>query len=126
MVTTIFENATDLEFNLKEGNAGVYTNIATLHPNKQNTHNVDIDPNATYREYVVATGVEGQKVFVTSDDCADNERITIVKKGDTYDKEVVVRGNTNNTPEQRLKRFFLVDFFIGIWERFILRKPATT
>lgn len=125
MVTTVFDNATDIEFNLKEGNAGVYTNIAKLLPNKQNKHNVDIDPNATYREYVVATGVEGQKVFVTSDDCADNEKITIVKNGDGFDMEVVARDTNRRTPDQRMKRFFLIDFFLGIWNRFILRKDTT-
>lgn len=124
MVTTVFDNATDLPFDLKEGNAGVYTNIARLEPNQKNTHNVDIDPNATYREYVVATGVEGQKVFVTSDDCADNAKITIVKKGDSYDMEVVARDTNRTTKDQHLKRFFLIDFFLGIWDKFILRKST--
>lgn len=126
MVTTVFDNATDLEFSLKEGNAGVYTNIATLQPNQKNTHNVDIDPNATYREYVVATGVEGQKVFVTSDDCADNEQITIIKNGDGYGMKFVKRDTSKASAVQPTKRFFLFDFFVRIWDRFVLRKSATT
>ena len=78
--TTKFVNATAIPFALKEGNAGVYTHVCNLGVNApDNQHSVEIDHNATYREYVVATNVQGQKVLVTSDDCAEFSRIEIIK-----------------------------------------------
>lgn len=81
--TTKFVNATATTFALKEGNAGVYTHVCNLGVNApDNQHSVEIDHNATYREYVVATSIQGQKVLVTSDDCAEFSRIEIIKNDD--------------------------------------------
>lgn len=80
VATTKFVNNTATPFVLKEGNAGVYRDICTLQAKPPNNeHSISMDPNATYREYVVATGIKGETVLVTSDDCADNSTITIVK-----------------------------------------------
>lgn len=80
VATTMFVNDTLTPFVLKEGNAGVYRDICTLQAKPpHNQHSISMDPNATYREYVVATGIKGETVLVTSDDCADNSTITIVK-----------------------------------------------
>lgn len=80
VATTKFVNNTTTPFVLKEGNAGVYRDICTLQAKPPyNEHSISMDPNATYREYVVATGIKGETVLVTSDDCADNSTITIVK-----------------------------------------------
>lgn len=80
VATTRFVNNTAIPFVLKEGNAGVYRDICTLQAKPPNNeHSISMDPNATYREYVVATGIKGETVLVTSDDCADNSTITIVK-----------------------------------------------
>jgi len=80
--TTKFVNATTIPFALKEGNGGVYTHVCNLGVNAPNNqHSIEIDHNATYREYVVATGIQGQKVLVTSDDCAEYSTIRIVEDG---------------------------------------------
>ena len=78
--TTKFVNATTIPFALKEGNAGVYTHVCNLDVNPPNNqHSIELDHNATYREYVVATGIQGEKVLVTSDDCAEYSTIRIIK-----------------------------------------------
>lgn len=94
--STLFVNCTDEVFELKEGNAGVFRNVATLQSKKdltKNKYKINLDPNATYREYVVATGMAGEKVLVTSDECYDSSTIKIVKKGDVYVAETSPRGS---------------------------------
>jgi hypothetical protein len=87
--TTKFVNATTIPFALKEGNAGVYAHVCNLGVNAPNNqHSIEIDPNATYREYVVATGIEGQKILVTSDECTEFSTIRIVKD-DVQDAYVI-------------------------------------
>jgi hypothetical protein len=100
--TTKFVNGTTTPFALKEGNAGVYTHVCNLGvkaPNNQ--HSIEIDHNATYREYVVATGIQGQRVLVTSDDCAEYSTIKIVKCDDhnTYKFEGVNRADAKGKSE---------------------------
>jgi len=90
MVTTEIKNGTDGNLSLKEGNAGVYRDIKVLEPGKK--HIIEIDPNATYREYVVVSTPSGNKVFVTSDDCIDNSIITIVVRDGKYVFDAVPRG----------------------------------
>jgi hypothetical protein len=75
MVKTIVKNDTPQAFTLKEGNAGVYRDIKVLDPEKQ--HTIELDTNATYREYVVVQNASGEKEYITSDDCLDNSKITI-------------------------------------------------
>lgn len=100
--STLFVNCTDKVFELKEGNAGVFRNVAILHsqkdPNAKNKFKVNLDPNATYREYAVATGMTGEKVLVTSDDCYDSSTITIVKKGGVYVAETSPRHSKSPKP----------------------------
>jgi hypothetical protein len=94
--STLFVNCTNEVFELKEGNAGVFRNVATLQPKDDPTKSkfkINLDPNATYREYVVATGMAGEKVLVTSDECYDSKTIKIVKKDDVYKAETSPRGS---------------------------------
>jgi hypothetical protein len=93
MVATEIVNGTKGDLSLKEGNAGVYRDIKTLEADKK--HTIEIDPNATYREYVVVSAPRGDKVFVTSDDCIDNSIIRIiVDDSGKYVFEAVPRGDT--------------------------------
>lgn len=82
MVKTEIINNTSGELSLKEGNAGVYRDIKKLQ--KGATHVIELDPNATYREYVVVSTPSSDKVFVTSDDCIDNSTITIFVDNGVY------------------------------------------
>ena len=101
--TTKFVNATAIPFALKEGNAGVYAHVCTLGVNApDNQHSIEIDHNATYREYVVATGIQGQNVLVTSDDCAEFSTIKIVKNDgvqNSYTYTGVKRADAKGKPE---------------------------
>lgn len=97
VTTTRFVNETAIPFVLKEGNAGVYRDICTLQAKPPNNeHSISMDPNATYREYVVATGIKGEVVLVTSDDCADNSTIRIVKD-EKDDKKYSFKGDLRNS-----------------------------
>ena len=89
MVTTTFVNKTAIDFKLKEGNAGVYRDLAVLTgvdasaglPRPDGQFTVTLDVHATYREYtVVATGQKTKKsrVLVSSDMCQDNSVINII------------------------------------------------
>lgn len=98
MVATEVYNATSGDLSLKEGNAGVYRDIKLLGPKKK--HVIEIDPNATYREYVVVSAPGGDKVFVTSDDCIDNAKITILVKDGKYTFEGEGRDDQGKKPEQ--------------------------
>jgi len=91
MVATEIINETKGALSLKEGNAGVYRDIKNLEVGKK--HIIEIDPNATYREYVVVSAPSGNKVFVTSDDCIDNSTITIIVDSEgKYGFRAVPRG----------------------------------
>lgn len=79
MLTTTFQNSTGETFELKEGNAGVYSPLATLKDGQ--TYDVTFDPNATYREYWVGSTTKGMVVTITSDDCTDHKYITVMKGG---------------------------------------------
>jgi len=75
MLSTRFNNKTGAEFDLKEGNAGIYSKLATV-PNDGH-YDVKFDPNATYREYWVGTNSRGMVVTISSDDCAASDIIDI-------------------------------------------------
>lgn len=79
MLKTTFHNATGETFELKEGNAGVYSHLTTLKDGK--TFDVTFDPNATYREYWVGSTTKGLVVTITSDDCNDNSNIKVLHGG---------------------------------------------
>lgn len=75
MLSTRFHNKTGEAFDLKEGNAGIYSKLATVLNDEH--YDVSFDPNATYREYWVGTNSRGIIVTISSDDCADSESIDI-------------------------------------------------
>lgn len=68
---------------LKEGNAGVFSELRTLH--KDDSMVLDVTANATYREYWFAVDPEtaGHKVILTSDDCLDYKVVKIVEDLET-------------------------------------------
>ena len=97
-------NETGGELSLKEGNAGVYRDIKVLKANDK--HVIEIDPNATYREYVVVSAPGGEKVFVTSDDCIDNSTITIKVENGVYKFDGKLRSATTSPDEQPASNWF--------------------
>lgn len=87
MVSTRFVNKTTIDFKLKEGNAGVYRDLAVLksvdavegEPGPDSQRTVALDAHATYRKYtVVAIGSKESRVLVSSDMCQDNSVINII------------------------------------------------
>jgi len=68
-------NKTKQSFELKEGNAGAYRFLKHLDAGAKVS--IKVDPNATYREYMVATGKKGETIFLTSDDVTEHKVIDI-------------------------------------------------
>jgi hypothetical protein len=63
---------------VQEGNAGVYTTRATLDANGH--FDLDIDKNATYREYILIILPDNSELDpISSDDITDYESIVIEK-----------------------------------------------
>lgn len=115
--TTKFVNATTIPFALKEGNAGVYTHVCNLGVKApHNQHSVEIDHNATYREYVVATGIHGQKVLVTSDDCAEYSTIRIIK-GDDVQNTYTFDGDKRADAKGKSEGSGLFSWALKFWNR---------
>lgn len=76
MVTTIVTNRSNVDVEIKEGNAGVYSTVGVVEPGK--TLSLNLNEHATYREYWCAMQPsEGEKVILTSDDCAEYEEVEI-------------------------------------------------
>ena len=87
--TKVF-NYTEHKITVKEGNAGIYVVLQELSPcngitTKPDSCTIEVDQNATFREYWMVLPPEHQnlpKIIVTSDDCVDSKQIGI-----RYDKE---------------------------------------
>lgn len=81
---TLKNNLEGKDVKVREGNAGVTRELATLKPGKSFViHN---DPNATYREYIIITLPDKTKLRVlTSDDFAEFKEISIFEDGGKYD-----------------------------------------
>jgi hypothetical protein len=79
-VKTVVINESGTTLKLKEGNGGVYRNLATLQA-KTGKHTITCNNNATYREYWVGTGLEDgdeSVITITSDDCSEYQTIYII------------------------------------------------
>jgi hypothetical protein len=110
MVATEIKNGTDGNLYLKEGGAGVYRDIKVLDPGKKQI--IEIDPNQTYREYLVVS-TTGDKVFVTSDDCIDNSIITIIVRDGKYVFDAVPRGEAK--PADQSQGGFVAKILKKVW-----------
>lgn len=82
MVKTKVVNDTASEIDVREGNVGVYIPLQTLSKkgSKNSSCVIQVDTNATYREYWIAALADNtgkRPIVVTSDDCIDNSVLTI-------------------------------------------------
>lgn len=77
MVTTRVTNRSEVDVEIKEGNAGVYSKVGVVKHNDSLCLN--LNEHATYREYWCAMqpNATGEKVILTSDDCAEYEEVEI-------------------------------------------------
>ena len=75
-------NETNQTFQLKEGNAGAFRLLRDLNAKGKDGYkfSIKVDPNATYREYMVATGKKGKSIIITSDDFSEYKVIKIVEE----------------------------------------------
>lgn len=75
--TTAIVNSTNHVLKLKVGSHQHYAELATIE--KQGHHDLHFNVNETYREFLLQAvgGSNDKSVIVTSDDCCDNECITI-------------------------------------------------
>ena len=101
MALTTFVNCTDVPVTLKQGMAGVFRDICKLVPKAgqngslkplgSNIKSVEIDKNATYLEYMMATGNKGETICVTFEECLENSVIRFVKVDEHYKVECISR-----------------------------------
>jgi len=89
MVKTKVVNDTTSEIDVREGNVGVYIPLQMLSKkgSKNSSCVIQVDTNATYREYWIAALADNtgkRPIVVTSDDCIDNSVLTIKYEGGQY------------------------------------------
>lgn len=72
-------NETGNSIILKEGTAGVFRHLRTLADKE--AYNINVDTNATYREYWCAVKAnDPNAIILSSDDCQEYKEVTFVKK----------------------------------------------
>jgi len=91
-------NKTNQSFELKEGNAGAYRFLKQLDPGTK--YSIKVDPNATYREYMVATGKKGESIFLTSDDFSEYKVIDI-EEGPGENPGTLIYKSMNRNPRDK-------------------------
>jgi hypothetical protein len=77
MGSTEIINHTTKALTVKLGNNRVYTEIATVE--KDAVYKVSVDSNATYHEFCMGVDAAGKPIIVNSDECVDNQEITITE-----------------------------------------------
>ncbi|CAM6051756.1 unnamed protein product [Sphagnum compactum] len=77
MGSTEIINHTTKALKVKLGNNRVYTEIATVE--KDAVYKVSVDSNATYHEFCMGVDAAGKLIIVNSDECVDNQEITITE-----------------------------------------------
>lgn len=98
-VSTKLVNKTGGEILLQEGNQHVYKAIAKLGNDKE--HVITLDPNATYRDYVILTmpNMTQLESNISSDDCLEYSEIEVKRDGNgTYFLEMKPRKKTTVDP----------------------------
>lgn len=107
MSSTKIINKTTKALKLKVGNNLVFTDLWVVEKNEDYT--VHIDTNATYQEYYMGMDRNGNLLIINSDECADNQSITIKEDANgTYVVDKVARGSfamTANPNRAGPKRF---------------------
>lgn len=112
MVTTKIINETNSVITLKEGNVGVFYKLSELP--KKGSLDITVDPNATYREYLVGCTPNDKQITLSSDELIDNEKIRIKANNDgTLRAEGFARRHaeqnaevTNGTWRNKAHKFF--------------------
>lgn len=106
-ITTVM-NISGVLVQIKEGNAGVYSNVGEVAHGA--SLRLNINEHTTYREYWCAVQ-QGGNVILTSDDCTEYEEVEIYMK----DNELAWQGSkprktdrrSNDESLVRLYRWFL-------------------
>jgi len=100
MPKTTVINGTDKPLALKEGTAGIFTLLKKLQPNE--SYQIVVDTNATYREYWCAVKDDDPDgVVLSSDDCEDLKEVTIIETGTKPNTKFSYKGvNRESTTEE--------------------------
>ena len=108
MSSTKIINKTTKALKLKIGNNLVFTDLTVVE--KDDEYTVHIDTNATYQEYYMGMDRNGNLLIINSDECTDNQSITIKEDANgTYVVDKVARNslsmtaNPNQTGPKRSK-----------------------
>ena len=107
MYTTKIKNRTEYRITVKEGNAGVYRELANISAGQSYTCNVD--QNQTYREYVFSCS-EGT-LIVTSDDVVDNGVFTITWENGKLQMTPTPRHASKPLSKSSSSRFRFLEWF---------------
>lgn len=115
MYTTKVTNASNSTIILKEGNAGEFCALGTLHKDESMT--MKVSANATYREYwfAVDPGPSEDKIILTSDDCMDLKEIKIIEE----ENKITWTGTSRKNPEAGTKSKETVLSRIGRFFRYL-------
>lgn len=107
MATVTLRNTLDVQVKVQEGNAGVFSDTAELRA-LTGTYGLTVNPNATYREYILIILPDSTKVdpSFSSDDVADFEEIIIKKEDGKVVWEGTRRDDAKNPVVKLLKGIF--------------------
>lgn len=105
MNTTKIINLSGVRLTLKEGNAGVYSNVAVLSEGESFTFG--FDPNSTYRELWIAATENYGVLIISSDELAELESITIICKDEslTYTEQRRALSSSSSSSSSTVSRF---------------------
>lgn len=96
---TVIRNKSEHAVSVKEGAGGVYRQLSRIEHDKHYVINVNSD--ATYREYVIIVDEIGQSLTLSSDDFQEYREIVIKKSGERdLTWEGVIRKLAAKTPAE--------------------------
>lgn len=103
MGSTQIINQTTKPLDMKVGNCRYFTKLATVDANKSYTVHINYDD--TYMEYSLGATDNGNSVIVNSDECVDNQVITVREVNGKYDVHMVPRSSLTTEGESEAAAF---------------------
>lgn len=114
--STQISNATTHVMKVQVGSARHASELATVPAGRK--HSIEVNVNATYREYIIETDAPGlAKIVVSSDDLCDYKCITIKEENGSLVAEREPRQSNTATPSQTPKKTKWVPAWMSRSER---------
>ena len=102
MLLTRLANGTHYPLMVSEGNGGVYSWVSEVRPGDH--FDFFFDPNATYREFLIASSTIG-RLIISTDDTVEYVQITIICEGEELSMKGSRRPQPRGRRESPLSRF---------------------